>query len=135
MHVIHGMRYVTTTPLVDMMVAPSVVKKVVPHIKVTLLSKKSSDDDKESTSSSSSNGGNELTSTISYGNYTPYDASVRNANGSLNNINIGVWCDWLHNSRYCNTQSPIEKQNTVLARLRCHVSIRTMMGVMVSCVH
>ena len=114
MHVLRGLRYVTPTRLSAMKLSPTVVKKSAHTVKLVLVkssdkenpshnenpsndSNKSSDDEQESTTSSSTD------------DSTPWDKSVKDTNGDLHRPNIGVWCDWLHNSRYCNTESPIKK--------------------------
>ena len=110
MHVLRGLRYVTPTRLADMMLAPTMVKKPAQKVKLLLVTNKPSDNENHSDDSKkSSDNKNESTSSSSTDDSTPWDKSVKNANGGLHRPNIGVWCDWLHNSCYCSTESPIKK--------------------------
>ena len=110
MHVLHGLCYVTPTRLAHMILAPSVVKKPAPKVKLLLVTNKSSDNENElNDSKKSSDNDNKSTSSSSADDSTPWDKSVLDTNGDLHCPNIGVWCDWLHNSRYCNTESLIKK--------------------------
>ena len=110
MRVLHGLRYVIPTRLSDMMLPPTVVKKSAQKVKLVLV--KSSDNENHSDASSkksSDDDENESTTSSSTDDSAPCDKSVIDTNGGLHRPNIGVWCDWLHNSRYCNTESPTKK--------------------------
>jgi hypothetical protein len=118
MHVFRGVRYVTPSRLFEKTTgqmnngAPDGVEKKSP-VKMKepfTLKEPSAMPLSTVTETTKTSDGDSLFSSSSYDS-APFELSVRNNNGSISGPNVGDWCNWLENSRFCNNLSPYDEHN------------------------